>query len=230
MSLTFQAFNRLVNLARQEVGRTVLYHYGERTRSSKYEGLAVSPLIKIIDSALSLSREKGFQALRLWDLSVATGLSFSNLYVYIRSKDDLLHLIQTYGYTLNARILLDQLQNVHNPLERLRVATRTYLWLSEVLQDWFFFTYMEARNMTAEEKAQAIQAELSMEELFCNIIRTGQRQGIFRDTDPQLSATLLIAMLQDWYLERWKYAARNLDVETYGAFVQGLIERHLLPG
>jgi AcrR family transcriptional regulator len=228
MSTNFQAFKRLVNLSKQEVGRVVLHHYSEH-RDSQQEGLAVRTLIRIVDSALKLSREKGFQVLRLRDLSEATGLSMTRLHSYVRDKDDLLHLIQSYGHTLNARILLDQIQDVHEPRERLHVAMRTQLWLSEVLQDWFLFWHLERRAMTAAEKQQDMQAELSLEELFCNIIRTGQRQGIFRAVDPELTAAVLKAMLQEWYLMRWKYAERRIEVETYGAFVQALIERHLLP-
>ena len=227
MSTNFQAFKRLVNLSKQEIGRVVLHQYSERM-DIKNEGLAVRTLIRIVDSALQLSREQGFQALRLRDLSDAVGLSMNRLYRYVRNKDDLLHLIQSYGHTMNARILLDQIQAVHHPLERLRVAVRTQLWLSEVLQDWFLFWHLEARTMAAAGKQQAIQAELSMEELFCNIIRTGQRQGIFRAVDPELTAAVLKAMLQEWYLMRWKYEERQIDVETYGRFVQALIERHLL--
>lgn len=227
MSPEFQAFRRYVQLARQETGRLIYNNQFRESLRSKGEGQTVRTLVKIVDCALGLSRRKGFGGLQLSDLSAAVGLGAGSLSAFAPTKDALLHLIQSYGLTLSARVLLDQIQDVHEPQERLRVALRSYLWLSEILQDWFFFAYMETRLLIAEERRQALQAELSVEELFANIIRSGQRQGVFRPVDAQLSAALLKAVLQDWCLERWKYEQRQMDVETYGAFVQELIERHL---
>jgi AcrR family transcriptional regulator len=229
MNSTFQAFKRLVNLSKQEIGRVIIHqHCGERI-TLKNEGLAVRNLTKLVETTLKLSNDNGFAAVKLRDLSAEADLSMNELHILVRNKNDLTYLIQSYGNTLNARILLDQIQDLHDPLERLRIAVRTHLWLSEILEDWFFFCYMEARHMGAEEKQRIMQTELSIEELFCNIIRTGQQQGLFRPIDPQLSAALLQAMLQDWYLKRWKYRERKIDVETYGNFLQDALERHLLP-
>lgn len=228
MNSEFQAFKRLVSLARQEIGHIVL-HQSSEPIAIQEEGLAVRTLLKIIDQTLKLSREKGFQAVRLRDLSEALDLHLSQLHHYIRDKKELLQLIQRYGHTLNARVLLDQIQDIHPPWQRLCVAVRTQLWLSEVLPDWFLFWHLAMHTMTPLERQQAIQAELSVEELFCNIIRTGQRQGVFQDIDPELTAAVLKAMLQDWYLMRWKYEERGVDVEAYGAFVQALLERQLQP-
>lgn len=228
MSPDLQAFRRLVNLSKQEVGRVVFHQYADRIRIKK-EPLAVRNLIKIVDAALVLSNQKGFHAMSLKELSAAAGLSMGGLYAYIRTKEELSHLIQSFGYTMSVRILLDQLKDIHAPLEQLRIAVRTHLFLSEILQEWFFFAYMEAKNMAAKEKQHALQAELSTEELFCNIIIAGQRQGVFREIDPRLSAALLQAMLQDWFLKRWKYQKHQIDVETYASFLQSLMEKHLLP-
>jgi hypothetical protein len=34
--------------------------------------------------------------------------------------------------------------------------------------------------------------------------------------------------MQDWFLKRWKYQQRAVDIETFVAFVQALVEGHLL--
>ncbi|MFO1433700.1 MAG: TetR/AcrR family transcriptional regulator [Candidatus Competibacteraceae bacterium] len=228
MNSEFQAFKRLVSLSRQETGRIVL-HQSSESMAIQEEGLAVRTLLKLIDNTLKLSREKGFQDVRLRDLSETLGLSLSQLHHYVRDKKALLQLIQRYGHTLNARVLLDQIQEIHAPWQRLCVAVRTQLWLSEILPDWFLFWHLQLHTMTSAEKQQAIQAELSMEELFCNIIRTGQRQNVFQEVDPELTAAALKALLQDWYLQRWKYEERGVDVETYRAFLQTLLERQVQP-
>jgi hypothetical protein len=35
------------------------------------------------------------------------------------------------------------------------------------------------------------------------------------------------AMLQDWYVKRWKYARRQISVDNYAEFVIGFIESAL---
>jgi AcrR family transcriptional regulator len=227
MNMTLQAFRRLVYLYKQEVGRVVFNQYADHIGFKK-EPLTVRNLMKIVDATLRLSNHRGFQAISLQDLGAATDLNAGNLHTYIRSKEELQNLVQSFGHVVSARILLDQLKDISTPLEQLRVAVRTQLFLHEVLQDWFYFSYMENRNLSAEDKQQALQTELSTEELFTNIISAGQRQGVFRDTDPQLSAALLQASVQDWFLKRWKYQQREVDVETFATFVQALFERHLL--
>jgi len=37
--------------------------------------------------------------------------------------------------------------------------------------------------------------------------------------DPQLTASVIKAMLQDWYLKRSKYARRKISVDRYAGFI-----------
>jgi hypothetical protein len=43
-----------------------------------------------------------------------------------------------------------------------------------------------------------------------------------------LSAALIKAMLQDWYLKRWKYERRKVMVEQYGEFLVDLVLSYIL--
>jgi hypothetical protein len=42
--------------------------------------------------------------------------------------------------------------------------------------------------------------------------------------DPQLTASVIKAMLQDWYLKRSKYAARKISVDEYARFILKFVE------
>ena len=39
-----------------------------------------------------------------------------------------------------------------------------------------------------------------------------------------MTASLLKAMLQDWYLKRWKYAGRRISVDQYVDFLINFME------
>lgn len=193
------------------------------------EAVAVQNLMKILDATLALANKKGFATMSLRDLSARTGLSMGGLYAYIRSKDELAALIQRQGRALSQRVLEDCLGGLSEPREQLRAAIRTHLYLSEILRAWFYFSYMEAKHLGAEERQKAVASDLESEALFQRILQAGQDTGIFRHTDPQLSASLLKALLQDWYLKRGKYRARGVDVEQYADSVIEMIERHMAP-
>jgi hypothetical protein len=46
--------------------------------------------------------------------------------------------------------------------------------------------------------------------------------------DPQLTASVIKAMLQDWYLKRSKYRKRNISVDHYSEFVLQFIEAFIV--
>jgi hypothetical protein len=96
------------------------------------------------------------------------------------------------------------------------------------MQPWFYFSYMEAKNIGPNERRAAVQGELDTEQLFADIISMGRDQGIFVTDDCQMAASLVKAMVQDWYLKRPKYARRRIDVEAYARFMIAFIESSLV--
>jgi TetR/AcrR family transcriptional regulator, cholesterol catabolism regulator len=225
---TLREFRRQTNLSLQGICRDMFRESADRMQVQG-EAVAVQNLMKILDATLALANKKGFAAMSLRDLSARTGLSMGGLYAYIRSKDELAALIQRQGRALSQRVLEESLVGLSEPRAQLRAAIRTHLYLSEILRAWFYFSYMEAKHLGTEERQKAVASDLESEALFQRILQAGQDTGIFRPADPQLSASLLKALLQDWYLKRGKYRARGVDVEQYADSVIEMIERYMAP-
>jgi AcrR family transcriptional regulator len=203
-----------------------LFQGNRETIKIKKEGVAVKNLVKILNAALNLSNEKGFAAMSLRDLSAAEGLSMGALYTYFTSKEELLHMIQRQSNVV-AQVLLDQIKGIDNPRMKLRRVIQAHLYLSEVMQQWFYFAYMEAKNLAKEEQKKAIESELLTEKILIDIMKEGQEKGVFKAANIELTGAVIKAMLQDWYLKRWKYARRKVTVEKYAAFLVDLIESYL---
>jgi len=203
-----------------------LFQGNRETIKIKKEGVAVKNLVKILNAALNLSNEKGFAAMSLRDLSAAAGLSMGALYTYFTSKEELLHMIQRQSNVV-AQVLLDQIKGIDNPRMKLRRVIQAHLYLSEVMQQWFYFAYMEAKNLAKEEQKKAIESELLTEKILIDIMKEGQEKGVFKAANIELTGAVIKAMLQDWYLKRWKYARRKVTVEKYAAFLVDLIESYL---
>lgn len=201
--------------------------YAEAEIQVRNEKIAVRNLARIIEATLAIANRKGFAAMSLRDLAKRAGLSLGGLYAYIRSKDDLAALIQTFGGRQSERVIRERLDGIDDPGEKLAEAIRTHLYLSEVLRPWFFFLYMEARHLAPAERKQAVAMERATEKVFADIIAEGQASGDFRAVDPTIAAGMLKALLQDWYLKHRKHVERGLDVTDYAAQVEMLMARYL---
>ncbi|MCB2227588.1 MAG: TetR/AcrR family transcriptional regulator [Desulfarculaceae bacterium] len=216
--MNFAEFSRAVAVSRRDFCQEMLAANRQAIKVKK-EALAVKNLERIFDATLRVSNQKGFQAMTMRDLSKASGLSLGALYDYVGNKDELLQMIQATGRRLTGRILRESFASLAEPAGQLGAAIRAHLFLSEAMQPWFFFSYMEARHLGEREKERAKESEQVTERLFAGIIRKGRKQGAFGEVDPGLAAAMIKAMVQDWYLKRWKYAKRRVSVDRYAAFV-----------
>ena len=158
-NLKFETFKGLVSLSMEDLCRELFLDNRESIKIKK-EGVAVKNLVKILDAALTLSNEKGFAAMSLRDLSAKAGLSMGALYTYFTSKEELLQMIQRQSAVV-VQVLLDQIEGIEDPRSKLKRVIQSHLFLSEVMQPWFYFAYMETKNLAKQEQKKAIEAELA---------------------------------------------------------------------
>ncbi|MBN1104773.1 MAG: TetR/AcrR family transcriptional regulator [Deltaproteobacteria bacterium] len=226
--LKFKSFKSLVSFSEEDLCRELFLGHRQTIRIKK-EGLAVRNLARIFNAALTLSNQKGFKAMSLRNLSAEAGLSMGALYTYFKSKEELLHMILQQGRMVVKRVLQGQVEESDDPRIQLRRVIQAHLYLSEVMQPWFYFSYMETKNLAKEEQKKAMQAELFTEKILIEIMNKGRERGVFRPVETKLAGAVIKAMLQDWYLKRWKYAVRKITVEKYASFVVGFVTRYLEP-
>lgn len=216
--MNYTEFQKRIDITREHLYREIYLANRERIQVKK-EATVIRNLARIFDAALKIGNEQGFQAMSMRDFSKETGLSMGALYSYFASKDELLDMILRQGRRLVLRILEEQLDGAGDPVKKLETAIRTHLYLSEALQPWFYFSFMEAKNMNAREKEKTVASELYTDQILADILEEGQAAGLFAVRHLQHSAGGIKALLQDWYVKRWKYAKRRTDVDQYADFV-----------
>jgi len=224
----FESFKADLSLSKLEICRALYRQNAGHIRIRK-EHVAVPNLVRIVESTLRLARVKGFHAMSLRDLSADSGMSIGGLYAYIRNKDDLVHLIQMHGMLLTRRTLHDYTEGVDDPRERLHSALRAHVYLSELMQPWFYFSFMETRNLPQPQKKEAIAIEREVEDIFHDIIVEGMERECFRRVDARLLAAISKAMMQDWYLKRRKYRDHEVRPTAYADFPCDMMDRYLQP-
>jgi AcrR family transcriptional regulator len=222
----FEGFKAGLSLSRDDIYKALLQENHHHIRIKK-PAVAIHGLASIVEATLRLAGSKGFHAMSLRDLCAESGFSIGGIYAYIKNTDDLIHLIQDYGFLLPRKTLHTRTQQAAPGVERLRAAIRTHLFLSEMMPDWFSFSFMEARHLPPAERQKAVQAAREIEDIFFDILQEGMAIGAFRAVDARLVASLTKALMQDWYLKRSKYRRQEIDVNTYARSVCDLLESYL---
>ncbi len=221
--MNYSDFKKEVNVTIEVMCRDFYHEHRDRIKIKK-EHVAVKNMVTIVNTTLALSQEMGFDAMSLRDLVRESGLSMGALYSYITSKDELLTMIQDQGQLAVKRILLEQVEKESLPADRLRRAVRSHLYLSELMHRWFYFFFMETRKLDRHNRRIPIESELLTEKIFTGILEEGVEDGSFEVENIPLTGSVIKAILQDWYLKRWKYRQRKISVEEYGDHVLYIIE------
>jgi AcrR family transcriptional regulator len=208
----------------------IFQRHADRIRVKKPH-VAVANLVRIVDAFLKLSVRKGFHATSLRDLAEASGLSMGGLYSYFDSKETLLVMVleEVDGAVAEVFSMVPEAVAAH-PTAHLAWAIEAHLRLTEVMQPWFNFAYMEAKSFPTKARSAAVESELVTERTIADILQRGVEQGAFDIGDVQLTAALVKPMLQDWYVKRSKYRRRGTTLDSYirtvTSFVQRAVGRH----
>lgn len=226
--MTYAEFYKAVTLSRRDIFKETIAENRETMRVKKEKTVAKN-LEKIFGAVLKISNRKGFKAMSMRDLSRESGLSMGALYTYFSSKDELLEMLQNQRRSISERILRERVAQETTPQAKLKAAIFTHLYLSEAMQPWYFFSFMEAKNLNKLERDKAVKSDLNLERVFENIILQGQEEGVFRQRDGRLTASIIQGMLQDWYLKHSKYVKRNITVDQYAETVNEFLRTFLSP-
>lgn len=192
------------------------------------DDLATANLTRIIDATLRLSNKKGFHSTTVRDLAKASGLSMGGVYSYVASKEALVSMILGEVLATVEEVLAAPPQELAaDPRVHLRWFIDAHIRLTEAMQPWFVFCFMEAKTFPARERQMTVDAEAMTEGLIGEIIARGVASGAFSIAEVGLSAALIKPLLQDWYVKRAKYRRRGTTIDDYIAAVTGFAERAL---
>ncbi len=203
----------------------------EDTFEVKNKKLAIKKLQKIITATFKLSAAQGFANMTLRQLSQETEISMGGLYAYIKNKQQLSLFIHQFLNEYASKVFaeIEHEYPQENAIEELSCVIKVHVYLSEVLRPWFFFAFMESKNLDKKLKKYAIASELLVESKLIKIIERGQKDGVFQQLlSAETLASHIKPLLHDWYLKRWKYQQRNTSVDDFCHSVMTFINQSLV--
>ena len=225
--MNYQKFTKLYGLSNRDIAREIFLKNRGSIRVKK-EKIAVNNLEKIFNAVFRITYKKGFQALNMRALSRETDMSLGSLYAYFTDKEKLLEMIQTQGWRIISKTFAEVAKTHENPREKLRAVIKAHIFLSEFFRPWFYFTFMEARHINPNEFAAVKSMEEYTQNILTDILILGAKQNIFTPPNPELTASMIKAMQQDWYLKRWKYRKLKVSADQFADHLIAMVEAFCL--
>ena len=191
----------------------------QRRTNGKYEA--------ILRSAIKVFASGGFFNSKVADIAREAGVADGTVYLYFKSKEEILHSIFNRGMEEAIADGRKQLKGISDAREKLRRIALLHLERLGADRDLAVVFQVELRGSTKfmEEFSAAGFAEYLS--LIRSTIEEGQRAGLFR---PQLNAKLLAKILfgaldemaTNWILSKRRYKLAPMADQVLDIFLNGV--------
>src|ERR1051325_352728 len=180
----------------------------------------------LLRAAIDVFAERGYFNAQVSQVVLAAGVAAGTVYLYFRSKDDLLISIFERGMREALAEGKQVVEGVDDPVERLRRVARMHL--ARLGRD---------RNLAVVFQVELRQSTKFMERFSSTLLRDylgllrdaiadGQRDGLFRaDLKPPVAAKMLFGALDEmatnWILSRRRYSLEADADAVVDLFING---------
>jgi TetR/AcrR family transcriptional regulator, fatty acid metabolism regulator protein len=182
---------------------------------------------RILDAAIAVIAEKGFFGCRVSDIADRAGVADGTIYLYFRSKEQILMAAidsAFSGFLSHARL---ELQHIPDPQLRLRKLAWLHLHTLGANRDLAVVFQTELRH-SAKFLAQFSQHQLvEYFDLIRSVIREGQQEGVFRrEISDKIAANCFFGALDEmvtsWMLSEHDYPLAGAADPIVDVILQGL--------
>ena len=173
-------------------------------------------LQQILRTAAALFYKNGYAQTTTRQIAQACGISQSNLYYYVKSKEDFFDLfveMTTGAFEEYDEEIRKKLPGISRT-EALKRKIRQGLTLIDSIQDMMLFWYRESGTMGRRQLDQLIEQEYKSNELIKKIIDEGRKVGEFKVDDAGLAAYQILMLEHMWALKRW-HLRKKYSLEQY---------------
>ncbi len=181
----------------------------------------------ILKAATQVFAQRGFFQSQVADIARAAGIAAGTVYLYFRSKDDLL--VSIFERTMKETLAEGEaaIAEVADPRERLRRIARLHLERMGRDRDTAVVFQVELRQSTKFMERFSSTYLRDYLGIIRDTIADGQASGAFRSTfNPTIAAKALFGALDEmatnWILTHRKYALAAQADEVVDLFLNGV--------
>ena len=110
--------------------------------------------------------------------------------------------------------LLRKIRGIDDPEEKLAIAVTLYFRVVDQQREKALLIYQKSNSLDRASKARIMQLEIEVSNIFCEMIKEGITQCVFRKVDVDLAAYNIIIAAHMWVLKRWHFKKR-LTLDKY---------------
>ena|SRR5437773_8923889 len=181
----------------------------------------------ILRAAVKVFARKGYFNSKIADIAGEAGIADGTVYLYFKSKDEILHSI--FDQTMNAFIAEGkrELSELSKPEDRLRRIAELHLERLGADRDLAVVFQVELRGSVKFMQEFSAAGFADYLDIICQTIEDGQRSGAFRtDIKSVIAAKILYGsldeMVTNWILSKKKYALASMASEVLKTFFGGM--------
>lgn len=181
---------------------------------------------RILDAATKVFAKRGFFAAQVADVAKRAGVAAGTVYLYFKSKDDLL--LSLFDRTMRdaiaeGRAALDALDHTATPVERLRQIASVHLTRLGRDRQLAVVFQVELRQSTKFMTRLSTSSLRDYLGILREVIVDGQQSGQFRsDINPTLAAKVIFGAL-DEMATNWILSERDYPLEHDAEPVMNLL-------
>ena len=181
----------------------------------------------VFEVAAEVFHRKGYDNTSMSDVATAAGLTKAGLYHHVSSKESLLFTVLDSGLDLTESYVMEPLEAISEPVERLRMMIDLHLRL--VLEERNLEVtglLHECKTLSTSDRTRVNRRKKEYVRMTTKLIADVVKKHHITDVDPKLAAFALLGML-NWTYQWYKTSgssSREQIVETFQhIFLQGIL-------
>jgi TetR/AcrR family fatty acid metabolism transcriptional regulator len=184
----------------------------------------------ILRAATRVFAESGYFNSKVADIARVAGVADGTVYLYFKSKEDILHSIFERNTSEAIEEGREELRKIEDPREKLRRIARHHLERLGSDRDLAVVFQVELRGSTKFMEAFSAAGLAEYLHLIREVFEEGQREGLFRaDLNAKLVAKILFGALDEmatnWILSKRRYKLAPMADEVLDIFLNGVSAR-----
>ena len=184
----------------------------------------------ILRAAIKVFASKGYFNSKVADIASEAGIADGTVYLYFKSKDEILHSIFDRAMAEFIAEGKQELAKLTKPADKLRRIAELHLSRLGADRDMAIVFQVELRGSTKFMQEFSAAGFAEYLDIIRKTIADGQRDGIFRgDIKPIVCAKILYGaldeMVTNWILSKHRYPLEPMADEVLKIFFGGILVR-----
>ena len=198
-----------------------------RTATSSQKNAVTDKREAILRAGVKVFAEKGYFNAKVADVARAAGIADGTVYLYFKSKNEILHSIFDQAMERFISEGRRELAKIGSPVDRLKKVAELHLKRLGDDRDRAIVFQVELRGSTKFMEEFSAAGFHEYLEVIRKTIEEGQKEGIFRnDIKPIVCAKVLYGaldeMVTNWILSKRSYPLEPMAREVLMIFLKGV--------